>query len=63
VVVRKSSIDDIEVTTAIVRELNQHLDGNVEIHYVTKTNYNSLLEHKSYITKVHTIEKNYSEVA
>ena len=62
-VVRYSSIGDIVLTTPIVRCLKQQLDGNVEIHYLTKKNYNSLLENNPYITKVHTIEKNNSEVA
>lgn len=62
-VVRYSSIGDIVLTTPVVRCLKQQLDGNVEIHYLTKKSYRSLLENNPYITKVHTIEKNNSEVA
>ena len=62
-VVRYSSIGDIVLTTPIVRCLKQQLDGNVEIHYLTKKNYSSLLENNPYITKIHTIDKNNNEVA
>ncbi len=61
-VVRYSSIGDIVLTTPIVRCLKQQLEGNVEIHYLTKKSYRSLLENNPYITKIHTIEKNNSEV-
>src|SRR5690606_13580489 len=62
-VVRYSSIGDIVLTTPIVRCLKQQLEGNVEIHYLTKKSYRSLLENNPYITKIHTIEKSNSEVA
>lgn len=61
-VVRYSSIGDIVLTTPIVRCLKQQLDGNVEIHYLTKKSYRSLVENNPYITKVHTIVKNNNEV-
>ena len=62
-VVRYSSIGDIVLTTPIVRCLKQQLDGNVEIHYLTKKNYSSLLENNPYIAKLHNIDTNNNEVA
>ena len=35
---------------------------DVEVHYVTKKMFKGILEHNPYITKIHTIEKNVSEV-
>lgn len=61
-IVRFSSIGDIVLTTPVIRCLKQQLEGEVEIHYVTKKAYASLLESNPYISKVHTIEKSTNEV-
>lgn len=34
----------------------------MEVHYVTKKMFKGILEHNPYLTKIHTIEKNVSEV-
>ena len=59
-VVRFSSIGDIVLTTPVVRMLKklQH----VEVHYLTKSPYKSLLVHNPYIDKIHLINKSISEV-
>lgn len=61
-VIRFSSIGDIVLTTPVVRCLKQQLEGDVEIHYLTKKVYGSLLEESPYITQIHTIEKSTNEL-
>ena len=56
-VIRFSSIGDIVLTTPVVRCLKlQYPD--IEIHYLTKPAFLSILEHNPYITKVHLLDKN-----
>jgi len=62
-IVRFSSIGDIVLTTPVIRALKQQLDGRVEIHYITKKAYASLLEYNPYVDEVITIEQSVSEVA
>ena len=61
-IIRFSSIGDIVLTSPIVRCIKNQLVGDVEIHYLTKVQYKSILEHNSSITKVFSIEKSISEV-
>ena len=61
-IIRFSSIGDIVLTTPVIRCLKQQFDGNVEIHYLTKQTFTSLLEHNPYIDKLHSILNNISEV-
>jgi len=61
-IVRFSSIGDIVLTTPIIRCLKEQLEGDVEIHYLTKKNFSEILKHNSYLTKIHTIEKTSSEI-
>ncbi|MDB4061914.1 glycosyltransferase family 9 protein [Vicingaceae bacterium] len=61
-VIRFSSIGDIVLTTPVIRCLKKQLDGEVEIHYLTKISYKSLLENNPYVTKIHSIEKSTNEV-
>lgn len=51
-IVRLSSIGDIVLTTPVVRMLKQQVE-NAEIHYLTRTQYASILENNPYVTKVH----------
>ena len=51
-VVRFSSIGDIVLTTPVVRGLKTQLE-NVEIHFVSKPAYQSILETNPYIDKTH----------
>lgn len=59
-VVRFSSIGDIVLTTPVVRCLHQIKD--VEVHFLTKKTFGSLLEHNPYLEKCLTIDKKIEEV-
>ncbi len=61
-VIRFSSIGDIVLTTPVVRRLKEQLEGEVEIHYLTKKQFLHLLQGNPHITKVHTIQKATAEV-
>jgi len=61
-VIRFSSIGDIVLTSPVVRCLKEQLEGNVEIHYITKKQYKSIVEYNPHISKVYTIEKSTNEV-
>ncbi len=60
-IIRFSSIGDIVLTTPVVRCLKQQLDG-VEIHFLTKKNFQGIAANNPYVDKVWTIEKKVSEV-
>jgi lipopolysaccharide heptosyltransferase II len=60
-IIRFSSIGDIVLTTPAVRCIKEQVPG-AEIHYLTKRSFKSILEHNPLITRVHTIEKNVSEI-
>lgn len=59
-IVRFSSIGDIVLTTPVIRCLKQQLSG-VELHYLTKSGYVSLLKENPYIDKIHSIDKSIDE--
>jgi heptosyltransferase-2 len=61
-IIRFSSIGDIVLTTPVIRCLKKQLEGDVEIHYLTKDSYKSLLENNPYVAKVHSIKKSTNEV-
>lgn len=61
-VIRFSSIGDIVLTSAAVRCLKEQFDGPVQIDFVTKAHYSSLVDHNPHIRKVYTIQKSTSEV-
>jgi len=50
-IVRFSSIGDIVLTTPVVRCLKTQID-NAELHYVTKTQYQSILQNNPYIDRI-----------
>ena len=63
-IIRFSSIGDIVLTTPVVRCLKKHTDSYrdpVEIHFLTKKNFLSVIKHNPYITKIHTIENKVNE--
>lgn len=60
-IIRFSSIGDIVLTTPVIRCLKNQLP-DVEIHYLTKRSFKGILEQNPGITKIHTIEKNVSEI-
>ncbi|MDG1475664.1 MAG: glycosyltransferase family 9 protein, partial [Vicingaceae bacterium] len=62
-IIRFSSIGDIVLTTPVIRCLKEQFNGGVEIHYITKKQYKTVVEHNPHLTKIHTIEKSTNEVA
>lgn len=62
-IIRFSSIGDIVLTTPIIRCLKQQIEGNVEIHYLTKQAFFPLLANNPYLFKIHTIKDNSSEIS
>ena len=60
-IIRFSSIGDIVLTTPVIRCLKTQLK-NVEIHYLTKKKFETVIENNPYINKIYTIDKNTSEV-
>jgi len=54
-IIRFSSIGDIVLTTPVVRCLKQQLP-DVEVHYLTKSSFRSVLAHNPYIDKLHYLE-------
>lgn len=61
-VIRFSSIGDIVLTTPVIRCLKEQLEGEVEIHFLTKKQYKVIIENNPKVTKVISIEKSTSEV-
>ncbi|MCB9335981.1 MAG: glycosyltransferase family 9 protein [Flavobacteriales bacterium] len=61
-VIRFSSIGDIVLTTPVLRCLKNQLEGEVEIHYLTKKQYKSIVENNPNVSKVYSIEKSTEEV-
>ncbi len=59
-IVRFSSIGDIVLTTPVIRCLK--LQTNVEIHYLTKQNFQSILADNPYIDQLWTIKNSISEI-
>lgn len=59
-IIRFSSIGDIVLTSPIIRTVKQQC--NAELHYLTKKSFEPVLKGNPYIDKIHTIEKNVSEV-
>lgn len=60
-IVRFSSIGDIVLTTPIIRCLKEQVK-EVEIHYLSKENFKSVLNCNPYIDVLHTIKNDISEV-
>jgi len=60
-IVRLSSIGDIVLTTPIIRCLKKQIT-DIEIHYLTKENFKSILDCNPYIDVLHTINSDINEV-
>lgn len=56
-IIRFSSIGDIVLTSPVVRCVQQQVE-NVELHYVTKKSFQSILAHNPYIHKLHLLDEN-----
>ncbi len=59
-IVRFSSIGDIVLTTPVIRAVAQQTD--LEVHFLTKARFASVLNHNPYIIKIYTIENDLNEV-
>jgi len=59
--IRFSSIGDIVLTTPVIRCIKEQKPG-IEIHFLTKNSFRSILENNPHITKVHAIEKDVNEI-
>lgn len=60
-VLRFSSIGDIVLTTPLLRCIKEQIPG-VELHYLTKQKFHSLLETNPHLDKIYTFQKSYQEV-
>ena len=60
-VIRFSSIGDIVLTTPVVRCLKKQIT-NAEIHFLTKTNFVSLVENNPYVSKIYSIKDKVNEI-
>jgi ADP-heptose:LPS heptosyltransferase len=60
-IVRFSSIGDIVLTTPVLRCLKLQMKG-LELHYVTKKNFASVLQSNPFIDKLHVFEKDVVEI-
>ncbi|MBI1767708.1 MAG: glycosyltransferase family 9 protein [Bacteroidetes bacterium] len=60
-IVRFSSIGDIVLTTPVPRCIKTQLE-NVEVHYATKSQYQSILESNPYIDKVFLFKEDLNEL-
>ncbi|OFY94697.1 MAG: glycosyl transferase [Bacteroidetes bacterium RIFCSPLOWO2_12_FULL_31_6] len=61
-IIRFSSIGDIVLTTPVIRCLQQQLADEVELHFLTKNQYKSILTSNPRIAKVYGIEKSTNEI-
>jgi heptosyltransferase-2 len=61
-VIRFSSIGDIVLVTPVLRAIKQQLDGETEIHVLTKRSYASVLDGNPNVTKIHMIDRSVQEV-
>lgn len=59
-IIRFSSIGDIVLTTPVIRCIKQQLQG-VELHYITKKAFESVLKFNPYIDKLHLLEGSIAE--
>lgn len=60
-IVRFSSIGDVVLTTPVLRCIAEQL-SDVEIHFITKKSFESVLQNNPRIAKLYTIEKSIDEV-
>jgi ADP-heptose:LPS heptosyltransferase len=60
--IRFSSIGDIVLTTPIIRCIKKQVK-EAEVHFITKKQFVNILESNPYISRVHSIEKNISEIS
>ena len=61
-IIRFSSIGDIVLTSPVIRCLKEQLSGEIEIHYLTKKQYENIITENPHVQQVHTIEKSTNEI-
>ena len=61
-VIRFSSMGDVILTTPVIRALHAMLEGEVEVHYLTKASFVEAVEGLAGIHKVWTIDRTTAEV-
>jgi len=61
-IIRFSSIGDIVLCTPVIRCLKMQIDGDAEIHFLTKHQYRPILEHNPHLDQIHSIDKTTDEV-
>src|SRR5690349_13740787 len=60
-ILRFSSIGDIVLTTPVARCVKTQME-NVEVHYATKAQYESILENNPYVDKTFLLKENLDEL-
>lgn len=60
-IIRFSSIGDIVLTTPVIRCMKKQIE-DVEIHYLTKAKYKSILLANPYIDKLHAFDNDYKSL-
>jgi ADP-heptose:LPS heptosyltransferase len=60
-IIRFSSIGDIVLTTPVIRCIKKQVPG-VEVHFLMKKPYESVLQHNPYIDKKHFFEDDYRKI-
>ncbi len=57
-IIRFSSIGDIVITTPVIRCLKQQVP-DAEVHFLTKQNFKSIVEHNPYVDKIMLLEHSF----
>ncbi len=60
-IIRFSSIGDIVLTTPVIRNLKQQVEG-AEVHFLTKKQFLPVIENNPYIDKIHVLDASFSEL-
>ncbi|MFM7105001.1 MAG: glycosyltransferase family 9 protein [Flavobacteriales bacterium] len=61
-VIRFSSIGDIVLTTPVLRALKTQLEGEVSVHFLTKSKFKEVVAANPHIDVVHSIENSVQEI-
>jgi len=61
-IIRLSSIGDIVLTTPVIRNLKNQLGQDVELHYMVKENYRSIIDSNPHITKTWAVGDDLDDV-
>ncbi len=59
--IRFSSIGDLVLTTPVIRTLKKQIP-DAELHFLTKKRFVNILENNPYLSKIHSFEKDLTEV-